>query len=984
MTSYQSYSLEEPQTPYTITSLDVSEDSIAIRATGPYIYHGPTDWMQVYQRNPQSGSVVGQGQYFSYDVPGSAPSDQVTLNSQNQALAISPDGQFAAIVSVPNGSGTPILTVYTRDQATGLFSDEIASSALQNVPGSDITLNQVPAQETAVVVSQILFSPDDTSIYLLAGTNASQPANEVISFSLQARGTEIEQPLQPVSTYYDGEFSGALSLAGASTMALASNGQNLYVAVNHGSSIVIFQTGDYGQLTANSQYLYHSAFPTFLPGQAGTAGGSLAVTPDGSQLLVTSDLNKTLSIFQLDANGIPTYTGVQTLNRFIGAEGVAVSPNGQFAYVVGNGSMAELSQVNGQWSIDFFYGGLGQASFVGVTPDGNYVYTSNTAPSTTITVFAVTDSFGDLAEYNQIKGGSTTGADGRQLFSTFTTPAIGPGDTLEVAGTNNAGVAIVQQTVLSQIMQSGVGGALFQQGSSPLQEPFNQSDVAVQSSVATPRYYTVDSATSSVTVFGPNTLGAYYPLQSLQDGEVVGGHLLTELAGAQAVAISPDNANLYVAIAGNNSTPPGIAVFGLDTNPNDASFGLITAFVQLVPNADMTGVVRLEVSGDGKSVYALGTGNNILWTLNRNPATGALQAVQTLTSAPTTFNLAYLTSVTPSPDGNTVYGVSPEDGALATLVRNAQGNLVLQSVILEGEQFPGNQVVTGLSVPVATALSPDGSTVYVLSQGDSAISIFSRNYNISSPDYGQLSFVGTVSDPALATGTGLTVSPDGQSVYVTTNSSPEVVLFQRNPTSGMLTLVPSIVETGDATTLQALENINDPSAVAISPDSSTVYITGSADNSINVFQRVADPTSPYFGASDLRADDQGWTDAKQPGGLRPGWSGVRQRQPRRHSRLCRGAGGQCRGSLQPRPGHRTADVPPGSAQWSQRSPWHRRSQRRCGQHHADDQQRFGPAGAAAIRLRHRRHRQRACGLHLGHNARQSQLRAIDLRPAAGE
>src|ERR1700722_8643323 len=112
----------------------------------------------------------------------------------------------------------------------------------------------------------------------------------------------------------------------------------------------------------------------------------------------------------------------------------------------------------------------------------------------------------------------------------------------------------------------------------------------------------------------------------------------------------------------------------------------------------------------------------------------------------------------------------------------------------------------GLLGADAVAVSPDGANVYVVggTAGNSvalsygAISILTRE-----PSTGGITETGCISsdgtdgrdgasgacatEPSLLGASGVAVSPDGSTVYVTSSSSASVVAFSRNPATGALT-----------------------------------------------------------------------------------------------------------------------------------------------------------------------------------------------------
>ena len=143
--------------------------------------------------------------------------------------------------------------------------------------------------------------------------------------------------------------------------------------------------------------------------------------------------------------------------------------------------------------------------------------------------------------------------------------------------------------------------------------------------------------------------------------------------------------------------------------------------------------------------------------------------------------------------------------------------------------------VTAVASPAAIAISPDGASAYVITQGaGNAIAEFSRN-----SETGLLTKIGCITNEATSsecatTGAkglnlpyGLTVSPEGENVYVTGFGEEAVAEFKRDTGSGVLTQLASPNECiGDAgsgcgtTAIGLKEDIG----VVASPDGKNVYV----------------------------------------------------------------------------------------------------------------------------------------------------------------
>ena len=130
------------------------------------------------------------------------------------------------------------------------------------------------------------------------------------------------------------------------------------------------------------------------------------------------------------------------------------------------------------------------------------------------------------------------------------------------------------------------------------------------------------------------------------------------------------------------------------------------------------------------------------------------------------------------------------------------------------------------------AVSPDGKSVYITSDSEGSIIHFKRN-----TETGALTYEDCVTSrssgcesgdnvPGLSGAWGIAVSPDGKSVYVAANTRNAIVSFNRNESTGTLSdegcLASHNVGCGSGNEVApGLEGATD---VAVSPDGKNVYV----------------------------------------------------------------------------------------------------------------------------------------------------------------
>jgi 6-phosphogluconolactonase (cycloisomerase 2 family) len=146
-------------------------------------------------------------------------------------------------------------------------------------------------------------------------------------------------------------------------------------------------------------------------------------------------------------------------------------------------------------------------------------------------------------------------------------------------------------------------------------------------------------------------------------------------------------------------------------------------------------------------------------------------------------------------------------------------SLALEEAV-EVEADVASGVVEGLGGPASVVVSPGGKHVYVASASLESVVVFSRN-----PTTGMLTFVevhrnGVEGVIGMDSPIGLAVSPDGRHVYVTGGDDLGVGIFSRDSDTGRLTFV----EMQDA--FSGVAGVDTVHSVVVSPDGKNVYLTG--------------------------------------------------------------------------------------------------------------------------------------------------------------
>jgi len=226
------------------------------------------------------------------------------------------------------------------------------------------------------------------------------------------------------------------------------------------------------------------------------------------------------------------------------------------------------------------------------------------------------------------------------------------------------------------------------------------------------------------------------------------------------------------------------------------------------------------------------------------------------------IGLRFPEGVAVSPDGRDVYVASFYAGLAAFDRDAATGALDQQdgAAACFTDPWTSDECTAGraLDGAIDVAVSPDGQNVYVAAARDDALAVFDRD-----PESGALiqkaGSAGCVwrraTSESCAGGNGLrsasqvTVSPDGNSVYVAASYDSSVATFSRDQATGVLSQEPGsagcILSPVDPHDLDApcapARAVGGPGAVAISPDGKSAYIPARGSNAVAVFDR--DPAS---------------------------------------------------------------------------------------------------------------------------------------------
>ncbi|MFN2203583.1 MAG: beta-propeller fold lactonase family protein, partial [Caldilineaceae bacterium] len=241
-------------------------------------------------------------------------------------------------------------------------------------------------------------------------------------------------------------------------------------------------------------------------------------------------------------------------------------------------------------------------------------------------------------------------------------------------------------------------------------------------------------------------------------------------------------------------------------------------------NGSVTGLLQpssVTVSPDGNNVYATGYVSGTVVVFARDDMSGTLTYVETKTQGQDGVNgLNGAWSAAMSPDGLYLYVTGIKDGTVVVFARDeASGSLTQVQALANG--LGG---VTGILGAAGIAISPDGTSVYVVGSDEDSVVLFSRDSGT-----GELTFEESYAGlPGLDGAVSLAISSDGMNVYVASVVDGTITVFRRDGSSGSLTRVVSAAgmeeeasaDEADASLLTLYW------AVDVSPDDKYVYAVG--------------------------------------------------------------------------------------------------------------------------------------------------------------
>lgn len=319
------------------------------------------------------------------------------------------------------------------------------------------------------------------------------------------------------------------------------------------------------------------------------------------------------------------------------------------------------------------------------------------------------------------------------------------------------------------------------------------------------------------------------------------------------VAVSADGRSTYVASADDDT----ITVFRRDPATGELTWSACfrdatRSATGCTSVAGLDGARGVALSADDASLYVAAGEGDALAAFARDTATGALAYAGCLRDAESVVagcvkaqGLDDPRDVAVSPDGATVYLGSATDDAVAIFRRDpATSGLAFSACVRDvTHSGAGCAKADGLDGPRGVAVSPDGAWLYVASRDGDSIASFRRAadgavaYETCFRDTENAAAAACAPVQGLDGPHGVAVSPDGRSIYFPSETDDTVVTFQRE--SGTLAYGGCLRDIGQpGTGCPTVEGLNGARQVDVSHDGASVYVAAADDDAVVVFDRA--------------------------------------------------------------------------------------------------------------------------------------------------
>ncbi len=319
---------------------------------------------------------------------------------------------------------------------------------------------------------------------------------------------------------------------------------------------------------------------------------------------------------------------------------------------------------------------------------------------------------------------------------------------------------------------------------------------------------------------------------TLVDQEVEDSGGVSTLESCRGVAVSPDGNHVYTAAL----TDSAVTWFSRNPTTGALTFTAGDSVSDVEQGSELSGAHAVAVSPDNQHVYVAAATGDAVAAFSRNTTSGDLTWIDNyIDDVEGVTGLDGVEDIAVSPDGKHVYVASPNDNAVTVFSRDdSSSSANFGELTFVESKFDGVGGVDGIERAGEVALDPDGDNVYVASENlsfsaEDWFAAFSRNATSGALTFLQSFRTSALSSPigcgGLApTDTAISVSPDGLFVAVSSPAQSAIATFSR-AADGTLSLVESIC---DDIFVVGSDDIGAVADLAHSPDGDNLYSAGGA------------------------------------------------------------------------------------------------------------------------------------------------------------
>lgn len=299
--------------------------------------------------------------------------------------------------------------------------------------------------------------------------------------------------------------------------------------------------------------------------------------------------------------------------------------------------------------------------------------------------------------------------------------------------------------------------------------------------------------------------------------------IFDEIVTPRYVAVSPDSAHTYIL---------GDGVIVVSTR--DSITGELTPVQALAEGVDgIEGIEfpkHLAFSADGAHVYVATDGDSSVVVFERDANAGTLTLVQVLRNNEDGITQMFEpVHISVTPDGNSVYVMSDRDDAIVAFSRDTSTGMLTFLELQEN----GVNGVDNIERPLASVISPDSKQLYVLGLIDDALVRFDRDVGTGALTYVGALISGMDGVSGFPLPIDLAMSTDGASIYVAGRSFPNgsIAIFDRDNSTGDVTFQDVVIDGVDG-----VDGLEDIIALAVSADGKSLYTVNDEFNTEGIAQ----------------------------------------------------------------------------------------------------------------------------------------------------